>query len=80
MFERAYELLKKDGYFIIIDACTNSNKKVTNWYYKIWKEWIIRFQKNLKLKEKYENIVDTAPKKPENHYKFGVFTMFGGRK
>jgi tRNA (cmo5U34)-methyltransferase len=102
LFESLYDFLIDGGYFINIDATTHANEKITKWYYKIWREWIINFRNRYDIKEKHEEVIEKALKKPENHYdpleiqlkflreigykdvdchyKFGVFTIYGGQK
>ncbi len=102
IFNKIYNLLKTGGYFINIDTAINQENKITAWYYKIWKEWIMKLKDDLKLKPSYEEVPDTAPVSPENHYdplnvqleflreigfnevdchfKFGIFTIYGGKK
>ncbi|MBN2520686.1 MAG: class I SAM-dependent methyltransferase [Bacteroidales bacterium] len=102
IFNKIYNLLNPGGYFINIDTAINQDNKITSWYYKIWKEWIIKLKHDLNLKQPNEEIPDTAPVSPENHYdpldvqlkflketgfkevdchfKFGIFTIYGGKK
>ena len=102
LFEKIYDLLKTDGYFINIDTAINQKPEINNWYYQVWKEWITDVKNNLELEESYEDVPDKSPSSPENHYdpldiqldflqnigfkevechfKFGIFTLFGGKK
>ncbi|MBN1525854.1 MAG: class I SAM-dependent methyltransferase [Spirochaetales bacterium] len=67
-FETLNSLLKPDGHFINIDTCLSGNQQTNEWYYTLWKEWIIGQQERAGIKEDYSDIPQKAPHKPENHY------------
>lgn len=67
-FEKLYSLLNKGGHFINIDTCLGSNNLLDEWYYSLWREWIIEMQEIQKLDKDYSDIPANTPKKPENHY------------
>jgi tRNA (cmo5U34)-methyltransferase len=100
LFKAVYELLNPGGCFLIIDAA--ESERFTEWYYAIWREWILAHEENTKPAESEADVPVRARAKPENHYdplktqmnaladagfgdvechyKFGMFTVFGGRK
>jgi len=68
-FKKLYELLQAGGYFMNIDTCLSINSEITAWYYRLWKEWIIEFQKKCGITDKdYSDIPAGVPSRPENHY------------
>ncbi|MBU0570517.1 MAG: methyltransferase domain-containing protein [Candidatus Omnitrophica bacterium] len=102
LFEYAYLHLNKGGYFVNMDVILSPTEDLEKWYLLLWKEYIGKKQKGLKLKNNYEDIVqqykDSTDNKPDTltaqlsalesvgfkevdcFYKYGIFTIFGGKK
>jgi tRNA (cmo5U34)-methyltransferase len=68
LFQRIIELLKPGGYFVNIDVAETDHPPYTDWYYVLWKEWIIDRQQCLKSTESFADIPEKARAMPENHY------------
>ena len=100
LFHSIEGLLNPGGFFLNIDAATSG--LFTDWYYQLWKEWILTHEESTKPEESAAEVPAHARAKPENHfdslqgqlsaledagfldvechYKFGMFSIYGGRK
>jgi len=68
LFQRIIEMLKPGAYFLNIDVAETNYMPYTNWYYVLWKEWIITRQRCLGYQESFAQVPEQARAKPENHY------------
>ncbi|MFX1443676.1 MAG: class I SAM-dependent methyltransferase, partial [Promethearchaeota archaeon] len=68
LFKRIFEMMYSNAYFLNIDVVLSNYKDYNEWYYDLWKEWIICRQKLLNLNNSFEQIPEEARNKPENHY------------
>jgi tRNA (cmo5U34)-methyltransferase len=74
LFESLRKLLKPGCYFVNVDIATSEQELVNDWYYVLWKEWILAHEEALGLKEKAASMGSLAEVpaharvKPENHY------------
>ncbi len=68
LFKRIFEIMNPKGYFLNIDVVTSINENYYEWYYDLWKEWIVDRQKFLNLKKSFEQVPEEARGKSENHY------------
>lgn len=102
LFKRIIELLKPGAYFLNLDVVLSEHTTYTDWYYRLWEEWITNRQQCLGLKESLAHVPEQARTKPENHYdtlqsqlnalsavgfkevechyRYGLFSIYGGRK
>ncbi len=68
LFGALRSLLKPGGRFLNVDVVTSEVPDYTDWYFALWREWIVENQRALRLKESYEDIPDGARAKAENHF------------
>ncbi len=68
LFKRIFEIMNPNAYFLNIDVVTSIHEDYSEWYYELWKEWIVDRQKFLNLKKSLEQVPEEARKKSENHY------------
>lgn len=68
LFRSLRSILNPGGHFLNADVTTADVPDYTEWYFALWKEWIVENQRRLNLQESYEHIPNAARAKPENHY------------
>jgi tRNA (cmo5U34)-methyltransferase len=68
LFAGVLEMLKPGAYFLNMDVVTAGHGPYTDWYYRLWKEWIEKKQKRLDLRDSFEHVPDRARANPENRY------------
>jgi tRNA (cmo5U34)-methyltransferase len=68
LFRALRSLLKPGGRFLNLDVVTSGTPEYTDWYFALWRDWIVENQKRLQLKESFENIPERARGKDENHF------------
>jgi tRNA (cmo5U34)-methyltransferase len=68
LFQRLIELLKPGAYFVNIDVAEPNHPPYADWYYVVWKEWIIYRQRCLDHPESFAHVPEQARVRPENHY------------
>jgi tRNA (cmo5U34)-methyltransferase len=66
LFEQIFAHLNEGGAFLNIDTVLPNNPVYTNWYYELWREWIVRRQTRLKLPADFAGVPQEARYKPEN--------------
>jgi tRNA (cmo5U34)-methyltransferase len=66
LFRAIHGLLNSGGSFLNID--TAESETYTEWYYALWKEWILAHEEYTKPAESAANAPMVARAKPENHY------------
>jgi len=67
LFGAAASMLNEGGHFVNIDVVTGSSPELTEWYYALWRDWIVRRQRGSGTGERYEHIPAEARAEPENH-------------
>jgi tRNA (cmo5U34)-methyltransferase len=68
LFRALRGLLRPGGCFLNADVVTSETSEYTEWYYTLWREWIVENQHALRLEESFENVPDRARGKEENHF------------
>jgi tRNA (cmo5U34)-methyltransferase len=68
LFQRVFELLKPDRFFLNTDVALAESVPYSDWQFKLWKEWIVNRQRRLGLDIDYAHVPEEARAKPENHY------------
>jgi tRNA (cmo5U34)-methyltransferase len=66
LFRAVHGLLNPGGCLLIIDAA--ESERFTEWYYVLWKEWILAHEELTKPAESAADVPSKARAKPENHY------------
>ncbi|MBN2085407.1 MAG: class I SAM-dependent methyltransferase [Anaerolineales bacterium] len=66
LFQAVNGLLKPGGYFLDIDAA--ESETFAEWYYLLWKEWILAHEELTRPPESAADVPARARAKPENHY------------
>jgi len=66
LFRAVHGLLNPGGCFLIIDAA--ESETFTEWYYLLWKEWILAHEEYTKPAESEADVPARARAKSENHY------------
>lgn len=66
LFQAIEGLLSPGGYFLDIDAA--ESETFTEWYYLLWKEWILAHEEFTRPPESSAEVPAHARAKPENHY------------
>ncbi len=66
LYQSIERLLNPGGFFLNIDAATSG--PFTDWYYQLWKEWILTHEESTKPEESAADVPAHARAKPENHY------------
>lgn len=68
LFRALRALIRPGGHFLNADVVTSEALDYTDWYFSLWREWIVENQRALNLEESFENIPDRARGKEENHF------------
>jgi tRNA (cmo5U34)-methyltransferase len=68
LFQRLYALLVPGAYFLNVDVALSDVPAYTEWYYHLWREWIIDRETVLGAEQTYAHVPEEARAKPENHY------------
>jgi tRNA (cmo5U34)-methyltransferase len=68
LFRAVHGLLNPGGCFLNIDAA--ESEPFTEWYYALWKEWVLVNEEYTKPPESAADVPAQARAKPENHYDF----------
>ncbi|MHA2197763.1 MAG: class I SAM-dependent methyltransferase [Promethearchaeota archaeon] len=68
LFNRVFEMMNLGSYFINIDVVVSDYENYNDWYYDLWKEWIIINQKSLNINKSFEQVPEEARRKSENHF------------
>lgn len=68
LFRALRLLLDPGGHFLNVDVAASETPDYTDWYFDLWREWIVENQRTLHLEQSYENIPDQARGKEENHF------------
>jgi SAM-dependent methyltransferase len=68
LFRELRSNLNPGGHFLNADVAPADAPDYADWHFDLWKEWIVENQRALNPGESYEQIPDTARRKPENHY------------
>ena len=68
LFKKIFELMNLGAYFINIDVVVSNYENYNDWYYDLWKEWIITNQRSLNINKSFEQVPEEAREKSENHY------------
>ena len=68
LFQRLYDLLAPGAYFVNVDVALNDEPAYTEWYYRLWREWIVDHERTLSAEQSYAHVPEEARAKPENHY------------
>jgi tRNA (cmo5U34)-methyltransferase len=68
LFQRLYDMLVPGGYFLNVDVALSNDPTYTEWYYQLWREWIIDRERALGLEQSYAHAPEEARAKAENHY------------
>ncbi|MGB7537692.1 MAG: class I SAM-dependent methyltransferase, partial [Anaerolineales bacterium] len=66
LFRSVHGLLTPGGCFLLIDAA--ESERYAEWYYALWKEWILAHEEFTKPAESAADVPAHARAKPENHY------------
>ena len=61
-------MMNQNAYFLNTDVVISNYEDYTEWYYDLWKEWIIYRQKSLNINKSFENVPEVARKMPENKF------------
>ena len=68
LFRRVIALLVPNAFFLNVDVAVSDRPSYTEWYYKLWREWIIDRERTLGLDQAFAHVPEEARAKPENHY------------
>jgi len=68
LFATAYRHLEPGGSFMNIETALPGHAAFTEWYYQLWREWIVRRGQLLGLGERFVGIPEQARDNPVNHY------------
>ncbi len=68
LFRRLYDLLVPGAHFLNVDVALSDEPSYTEWYYRLWQEWIIDHERTLGTEQTYAHVPEEARAKPENHY------------
>ena len=66
LFQQIYAHLNDGGAFLNIDTVFPNQPVYTDWYYDLWREWIVDRQQRLKLTETFDHLPQRARHNPEN--------------
>jgi tRNA (cmo5U34)-methyltransferase len=68
LFGMAFRHLDPGGCFINVDAGLPDHVGFTEWYYRLWQEWIDRRSQMLGLGDKFRDVPRKARDNPDNQY------------
>jgi tRNA (cmo5U34)-methyltransferase len=68
LFQCIFDMLKEGSCFMNIDVMLPSTSPHEEWYYDLWREWIIRHEQTSGLSRSFADFPDEARHRPENHY------------
>lgn len=68
LFRQLYELLAPGAYFLNVDVALSDEPSYTEWYYRLWREWIVDHERIRGAEQTYAHVPEEARAKPENHY------------
>jgi tRNA (cmo5U34)-methyltransferase len=68
LFRWVFRNLKSSGVFLNLDVVLPSAPSHEDWYYTLWREWIVRHQKENGISNNFRHIPSEARARPENHY------------
>jgi tRNA (cmo5U34)-methyltransferase len=68
LFERVLALLVRGACFLNVDVALSDDSSYTEWYYKLWREWIVDRERTLDPEQTFAHVPEEARAKPENHY------------
>jgi len=68
LFAAIFRHLEPRGYFMNIEAALPDHAAFTEWYYRLWLEWITRRSRMLGFGGKFEGVPKQARENPDNQY------------
>ena len=68
LFRRVIALLVPNAFFLNVDVAVSDHPSYTEWYYRLWGEWIVDRASRLGLDQAFAHVPEEARAKPENHY------------
>jgi tRNA (cmo5U34)-methyltransferase len=68
LFATAFQHLDPGGSFMNIEATLPDHAAFTEWYYQLWREWIVRRGQLLGLGDRFVAIPQHARENPDNRY------------
>jgi tRNA (cmo5U34)-methyltransferase len=68
LFQRMHALLVPGAHLMNVDVAPSAVPSYTEWYYQLWREWIVAHERQLGLSQTYVQVPEEARAKPENHY------------
>ena len=68
LFDVIFSALKPGGHFINVETALAESADCSDWYFELWREWIVAHGRSTGVADRYRTVPDQARANPDNKY------------